>query len=157
MTAIEEYWNEFVAYYGNKNIGYTEAFAFGDNKEMADHLAQLVVEGQKQATTSAYELMAIDKDPLPKVGEYSIILNGNDEPVAVIKTIKVDIMHFNEVTSEYAEIEGEGDKSLEYWRKAHIDFFTREYKQYGKTFNENDKVVCEQFECIYGGNRKKIL
>ncbi|MCT4606010.1 MAG: ASCH domain-containing protein [Marinisporobacter sp.] len=29
-------------------------------------------------------------------------------------------------TEEFAKTEGEGDKSLKYWRKVHIDFFTRE-------------------------------
>jgi uncharacterized protein YhfF len=134
---------------GNLKLTYKEAFAFGDSKEMADDLAQLVINGQKQATTSALALLELDKEPLPQIGDYSIVLNADEKPLAIIKTTKVDILPFNKVTAEYAEKEGEGDKSLSYWREGHNAFFTREYKRYGLEFNEDAPVVCEEFECIY--------
>jgi uncharacterized protein YhfF len=45
--------------------------------------------------------------------------------------------------------EGEGDRSLEYWRKVHIDFLTHELSEINKTFTENTLVVCEEFELVY--------
>ena len=33
----------------------------------------------KTATTSSYPLYALENEPLPQVGEYNIILDGNDE------------------------------------------------------------------------------
>lgn len=53
-----------------------EAWSFGNTKEMADELAELVNRKIKTATTSAYELYEVGED-IPQVGEYNIILNGS--------------------------------------------------------------------------------
>ncbi len=45
--------------------------------------------------------------------------------------------------------EGEGDRSLEYWRKVHIDFLTRELAEINKAFTKKTQVVCEEFELVY--------
>lgn len=53
-----------------------------------------------------YEL---EHESLPTTIDYSIILNSNDEPVAIIKTIEVTVTPMNEVSEEFAIAEGEGD------------------------------------------------
>ena len=40
-------------------------------------------------------------------------------------------------------------RTLEYWRKVHTDFLTRELSKSHLTFSENTKVVCEEFELVY--------
>ena len=62
-------------------------------------------------------------DELPQVGEYSVILNGKEEAVCVIRTKEVFILPFNEVPESHAFAEGEGDRSLDYWRRVHKEFF----------------------------------
>lgn len=57
-------------------------------------------------------------------------------------------MPYNEVTAEYAAIEGEGDGSLEYWRSAHWAFFSRECKRIGREPVETMPVVCSVFELL---------
>ena len=47
-------------------------------------------------------------------------------PVCVIRLISIRLVRFCDVTEEFARKEGEGDLSLEYWRKEHHRFFTRE-------------------------------
>ena len=139
MTA-EEMW---------KASGFTgeyEAWSFG---EVPDKLADLVVNGKKRATSSAYAVYEAEDEETPKVGEYSIILNSKDEAVCIIKTIKVDIVPFKEVSAEFAAKEGEGDLSLVYWRDVHQNFFTEELKEIGMDFSEDMLVVCEEFEVVY--------
>ena len=126
--------------------GTYEAWSFG---EAPDKLADLVLQGIKTATCSAYDLYLINNEPLPREGDYSIILNSNEEAVCIIKTLKVYVTAFNQVSDEHAYKEGEGDRSLEYWRKVHVKFLTNELASVHKTFNENTKVVCEEFEVIY--------
>ena len=46
-----------------------------------------------------YEL---ENESLPTTNDYSIILNSNDEPVAIIKTIEVTVTPMNEVSEEFA-------------------------------------------------------
>ena len=126
--------------------GTYEAWSFG---EAPDKLADLVLQGIKTATCSAYDLYLIKNEPLPREGDYSIILNSNEEAVCIIKTLKVYVTAFNQVSDEHAYKEGEGDRSLEYWRKVHVKFLTNELASVHKSFNENTKVVCEEFEVMY--------
>ncbi len=69
--------------------------------------------------------------------------------MCIIKTLKVYVTAFNQVSDEHAYKEGEGDRSLEYWRKVHVKFLTNELASVHKSFNENTKVVCEEFEVMY--------
>ncbi len=123
-----------------------EVWAFG---EAPDKLAELVVQGIKTATCSAYDLYQMNNEPLPKAGDYSIILDSREEAVCIIKTRKVYVTEFSNVSEEHAFKEGEGDRSLEYWRIVHISFLTNELAAVQKTFDENTKVVCEEFEVVY--------
>ena len=139
MTA-EELWEK------SGLSGDHEAWAFG---EAPDKLAELVVQGIKTATCSAYDLYQMNNEPLPKAGDYSIILDSREEAVCIIKTRKVYVTEFRKVSEEHAFKEGEGDRSLEYWRMVHINFLTNELAAVQKTFDENTKVVCEEFEVVY--------
>lgn len=123
-----------------------EAWAFGDDP---DTLAELVRTGVKTATASAYPFYELEGEKLPKAGEYSVILNTKDEAVCIIRTTKVYVTPYREVTAEHAWKEGEGDRSLDYWRWVHEAFFRKELEAVGLTFTEDMGVVCEEFEVIY--------
>lgn len=102
----------------------------------------------KSATCSTHILYEIEKEPLPKVGDYSIILNARDEPVCIIRTSDVSIEPMNKVSKEFAYTEGEGDRSYDYWKKTHINFFTDELNKIGLKFEEDLLLVCERFELV---------
>ena len=124
-----------------------EAWSFGG---AANYLASLVMTGIKTATASAYDLYALDEEEeMPKVGDYSVILSSDDEALCVIETTKLDVVPFDEVDSTQAYKEGEGDRSLQYWRNVHEEFFKDEYKEYGLKFTHNAKILCEEFACRF--------
>ena len=123
-----------------------EAWAFGDDP---DTLAELVRTGVKTATASAYPFYELEGEDLPKAGEYSVILNTKDEAVCIIRTTRVYVTPYREVTAEQAWKEGEGDRSLDYWRRIHEAFFRKELEEAGLTFTEDMGVVCEEFEVVY--------
>ena len=56
---------------------------------------------------------------------------------------------FCEVSEQFAAAEGEGDKSLAYWRRVHEKFFTEELQTAELYFSSEMKVVCELFEVVY--------
>ena len=123
-----------------------EAWAFGDDP---DTLAELVRTGVKTATASAYPFYELEGEELPKAGEYSVILNTKNEAVCIIRTTKVYVTPYREVTAKQAWKEGEGDRSLSYWRRVHEAFFRKELEAVGLTFTEDMGVVCEEFEVVY--------
>ena len=139
MTA-KEMWKE------SGLAGEYEAWAFG---EAPDQLALLVKDGIKTATCSAYDLYQHENESLPKAGEYSVILNSRKEAVCIIQTTKVYVAAFDQVTAEHAFKEGEGDRSLEYWRKVHESFLQKELAAINRSFDRNTRVVCEEFKLVY--------
>lgn len=107
-----------------------------------------MIDGIKTATCSGYVFYEIEDEPLPKRGDYSILLNSKDEPVAIIRTVEVTIQPMNEVPEEFAIAEGEGDRTYQYWKDVHIKFFTEELQKIGREFSEDMLLVCERFELI---------
>ena len=141
----KELWNRFAEESKLDDCEY-EAWAFGVD---ADSLAHLVVTGTKTATASAYPLYELEKEPLPLAGAYSVILDAKDNAVCVIQTTKVTVVPFNEVTADHAYKEGEGNRSLDYWREVHESFFTECLREAGLKFTPDMKVVCEEFVVVY--------
>ncbi|MBQ7338813.1 MAG: ASCH domain-containing protein [Clostridia bacterium] len=149
MTATQ-LWERFCAHiYKEENRTLTdeyESWAFGDDPDV---LAALVLSGTKTATASVYELYAAEGEELPRVGAYSVILNTADEALCVIRNTRVYIAPFDEIGEEQALREGEGDRTLAYWRAVHRAFFTEELTAAGLTFHEKISVVCEEFEVVF--------
>lgn len=144
--SADEMWQAFMKQENMSETTSYKAWAFGGD---ADSLADLVVRGVKTATASAHSLYAAEKLELPRVGEYNVILNSKNRAVCVTQTTKVYVLPFNKITEEYAELEGEGDKSLKYWKKVHKEIFTKELETAGLTFSEDMRVICEQFKVVY--------
>ena len=67
----------------------------------------------------------------------------------VLRSIRVDIMPFNEVDADFAAAEGEGDGSLAYWQAAHERYFKRSCDRLGLIWHSGMEVVCERFEVVY--------
>ena len=141
----KELWEAFVRKSNLADCEY-EAWAFGME---ADLLAHLVETGEKTATASAYPLYIVENEPLPEMGAYSVILDSKENAVCVIQTKKVSVVSFREVTAEHAYKEGEGDKSLAYWREVHEKFFAECLNEAGLEFTYDMEVVCEEFTVVF--------
>ncbi|MGV3060890.1 ASCH domain-containing protein, partial [Streptococcus hyovaginalis] len=88
-------------------------------------------------------------EKIPPAGVHSTIRDSQDNACCIIKTTKVYVTPFSQVTEEHAWREGEGDRSLSYWRQVHEKFFTIWLAEAGLTFSEDMLVVCEEFEVVY--------
>ena len=112
---------------------------------MQDELEQLVAKGEKKATTSLLALYDPDNERIPEKGDLNIILDSKGNEVCMTRNTRIYSVPFREVSENHAFMEGEGDKSLDYWRKVHIKFFKEEF---GDKFNEDMEVLCEEFELL---------
>lgn len=126
-----------------------EVCIFGDSEQLADELAALVLSGVKRATAGSVWSYEAEGKRLPAPGDLSIVTNWAGQPLCVIETSSVVVLPFNQVSAEFAAIEGEGDGSLEFWRKTHRDYFERECHAAGKVFTEDVLISCEQFRVVY--------
>lgn len=148
--SIQNFWQEFCA--ENSEINPEEPYAiwfFHHNREASKKLAQLVLAGKKKATASLME----DESDVGEggiVGGYSIVTDFDGNPQCVIQTIEVRQLPFSEVDEQFAFDEGEGDRTLEYWRAAHRKFFTECcHRELNIEFDESMLICCKRFKLLF--------
>ncbi len=141
----QEMWAAYQAVNPHEDKEY-EAWMYGAEPDL---LAELTRTGVKTATASAMVWYDRDGKSMPQAGKYSVILNSRDEAVCVIRTTRVYVIPFHQVSREHAYREGEGDRSLAYWRQVHEDFFRAELEGAGLEFSPDMLVVCEEFEMVF--------
>ena len=114
------------------------SFAFGDGPALADELLDLVLKGVKTATCSTE-----DEPNTSTPGERWLVLDGRGDPRCVIETTEVSYRRYGDVDAAFAHDEGEGDRSLAYWREAHRAYFGRSGK-----FSDDMMLMCERFRLV---------
>ncbi len=128
----ENLWQEFVKKFPKYKGKSYDTFSFGDRP---DELLKLVLTGQKIATSCLY------RGNLSKTKDISIILDSTDNALAIIETTKVSVVPFSQVSREFAQKEGESDKSLEAWRRIHLAFWGN--------IPPDTLLECEEFKVLY--------
>jgi uncharacterized protein YhfF len=151
---VEQFWQQYRATQPTSHslpVEPPNAWGFGDSGAMADELGQLVRDGIKTATCSLLWEHETDGEAIPQAGELSIILDGSGHPLCLIQTFEVEIKPYSEVDAQFAYDEGEGDRSLAYWRDAHWRFFSRVCERINCRVSETMPLVCERFRVIFAG------
>jgi uncharacterized protein YhfF len=150
--SIKNYWDQFLTSLPPDSPYHSKSYVaegWGDGPAMADELGALIVLGIKTATCSALWEWEAEGNPIPQKGLITIALDGRGEPLCIVESVEVTVRNYNEVSADFASEEGEGDLSLDYWREAHKNYFSRALAKIGKEFSENMPLVCEQFKLIY--------
>lgn len=129
------------------NIENLEKWHFELTEGACNYLLDLVLKGQKKATASSVLGYQIEGEEIPKEGNLSVITDWDGNPRCVIKTTRVRIIPYKDITFDIAKLEGKDD-TLESWRKNHEKFFTEEGKDLGYKFSEEMEVIFEEFEVI---------
>jgi len=128
--------------------GPVQVDSYGDSPELSEELLALIRSGRKRAGTGLLWAYEVDDQALPQEGAIEIVIDHNNQPALVTRLVRVEIVAYSDVTAEYAALEGEGDGSLEYWRKAHWAFFSRECQRIGREPTQDMPVICSVFEVL---------
>ena len=126
-----------------------DAYYFCADEKSANLCADLVLKGEKRATAGLLWSYQAEDEAIPEIGNLAVITNWDGIPQCIIEITKVEIKAFNEVGPEFAFEEGEGDKSLSWWREAHWKFFSAECAALEREAVPNMPVVLEKFKVIY--------
>jgi uncharacterized protein YhfF len=145
---IEAFWQEFCAVRGVSGPA-PMVSDFGDSMAMRDELCALVLAGEKRATATLALRYEQTQEPLPQKGDLWICTDGAGAPRGVVNTVEVTVKPFCEVDAAFAAEEGEGDKSLAYWRREHRRFFVDDLAADGLVFSEEMPVVLERFRLLW--------
>ena len=147
---IADFWSRFLASTDRDDqTPLFDVFYFGDSEALAASLAELVLSGNKIATSALVWDYEAEQLRAPRRGDLSVVTAWSGEPLCVIEITDVQVVPFDDVDADFAAAEGEGDRSLEYWREAHWSFFGRMCASLGRERSRTMPVVCSRFEMVY--------
>ncbi len=101
------FWQAFRRYAGLDHDNYAIG-SFGDSPEMATELAHLVIAGTKRATASLALDYGEGREPMPKPGDFVMMLDGAGRPRFIWRTTEVTIKPPTQVDEAFAWDEGRG-------------------------------------------------
>lgn len=144
-----EYWEKFLKSSGlDPESKYAGVFGFEARGFCGTERIAALLAGRKKAAFFPYSSYAIDNEVLPVSGEHYMILGANREPICVIRTSRVQVVPFDQVTMEMISNEGE-DSSLEEWREKTRENLEEEGEVVGFEFSPDIKLVYMEFELVY--------
>lgn len=122
--------------------------AFAGNREITDSLIALYLEGKKWAGSGLVEDYESVGDPLPKVGNYWLLLNSKDEAACLLRTERIEFHKYKDIPVEIAVAEGEGDLTVESWKELHGKFFVPHLEKWGVKNLDDATVITEFFKIV---------
>ncbi|HEA20445.1 MAG TPA: ASCH domain-containing protein [Pricia antarctica] len=122
---------------------------FCNNEQDANECAALVKRGVKRATSHSLLSLQYRKQPLPKIGDFIVVTDWEGQAQCIVRTTKVTLKPFFAIDSEYAQREGEGDKSLGYWKKVHWEYYKKELENFDRIPTESMIIICQEFEMVF--------
>ena len=111
--------------------------------ELRRKLVEAVLRGEKTGTAGlATDFAPHTADPLPVAGDRWLMLDYDDQPVAVVETTEVRVLPAGEVDLQFARDEGEGFESVADWRAAHERFWSEQ------AITDETPIVAERFRLV---------
>ncbi|MBE0386179.1 ASCH domain-containing protein [Pseudoalteromonas luteoviolacea] len=144
QTICEDYFHHL-----NQPFQRLDSWHFCDNEKDANTCLSLVIAGIKKATSPSLWWYQANGFELPKVGDLNVVTDWQGVAHCIIKTVRVAVIPFEEIDADYALLEGEGDKSLEYWQRVHWDYYHRELKETEFQPEKSMPIICEEFEVVF--------
>ncbi len=145
---LEQYLSSLSPEQAQKYTSFSAEYFCADEYN-ANLCADLVLRGEKRASCSLEYWYSHENEPMPQVGHLQVVTNWEGDPVCITEITSVTQCQYNQVTAEFAALEGEGDKTLSWWRKAHWEFFSHECNELDIEPSEDMLLVLEQFKVVY--------
>jgi uncharacterized protein YhfF len=144
----QSFWRTFRRHTGLDHDNYVVG-SFGDSPKMATALADLVIAGIKRATASLVRDYGDGREPMPKPGDFVMMLDGEERPRFIWRTTEVAIKPLSEVDEAFAWDEGERDRTRDWLVAAHRRYFGRQASREGFDFDDDILTVFERFEVVW--------
>lgn len=106
---------------------------------MSDDLVRKVIQGEKQAIAS-FEKEYKSRKEFPKVDDYTLLETDDKKEKCIVKTKQVNVIRWNEVTEEMAQLDGAD--TLSSWRER-MQLRNKKLK-----IQEDTLVLFEWIDCI---------
>jgi uncharacterized protein YhfF len=134
------------AAFPGENARYFLPMSIGSTPETADEGAALILNGTKTLTSSPFWDYPDGK--LPFVGALSVLLDGARVPRGIVETTRVEIMPFKAITEEMARAYGEGERTVEWWRRVMGAFYKTSAARHSEVLADDTPLIWEWFTVV---------
>lgn len=131
----------------------TWGFAFPG--PLRDELTALALAGTKTTTAGLLVDFEVEGATLPTPGKREVLVDSNDQPVAVVETVECRVARLADVDDQHAIDEGEGYANAAEFRVAHerfwnsyIDDLRAGLGDPGFALDDDTLVVLERFKIV---------
>lgn len=145
---LDEYLNSLPSDVASSYTSFSSDYFCSDELN-ANICADLIVRGEKQASCSMDYWYSHEGEALPEMGHLQVVTNWDGKPICIVEITSVSKCKYSDITEEFAALEGEGDKTLAWWRDAHWEFFSLECDELGIQPSEDMLLVLEKFKVVY--------
>nr|WP_283808973.1 ASCH domain-containing protein [Vagococcus allomyrinae] len=114
---------------------------------MANDLANLVMTGEKTATSSLVPFNDYRNRKVSEVGDCYLLMGGNKECLAFLQITKTETCSFASITPQFAKEEGDG--TFERWLEIHQAYYGHQMTLLGESLQPETKLHCEWFNVIH--------
>ena len=135
------------AAYPGQAARYFPPMSIGSAPEAADAGAVLILNGTKTLTSSPFWDYPDGK--IPFVGALSVLLDGSRRPRGIVETTQVEIMPFGAITEAMARAYGEGDRTVEWWRRVMGAFYRGSAARHNATLADDTPHIWEWFTLVH--------
>lgn len=120
---------------------------------LRDRLVAAILDGSKTSTTGLVVDYEHAGESLPEVGTRSVVIDSDDQPVAIIEVTGVRVVPLAQVDLAHVVDEGEGDTSVAEWREGHEGFWHSEEMRAALddpdfTVDDTTPAVLERFRVV---------
>jgi len=122
---------------------------FRDNESDANKCVELVKKGVKKATSNSLLGLQYRKETLPKIGDFIVVTNWEGQAQCIVRLTRVSFKPYFNIDHDFARLEGEGDRSLDYWKRVHWNHYIKELEPFGRVPRESMIIVCQEFEKVF--------
>ncbi|AKZ57581.1 hypothetical protein SAM23877_4536 [Streptomyces ambofaciens ATCC 23877] len=120
---------------------------------LRDRLVAAILDGSKTSTTGLLVDHEHTGEPLPAVGDRSVVVDSYDRPVAVVEVTEVRVVPLARVDLAHVRDEGEGYTGVAEWRAGHERFWHGEEMRAALddpefTVDDGTPTVLERFRLV---------
>lgn len=145
---LEQYLNSLPVEIAQQYTSFSSDYFCADEYN-ANVCADLILKGEKTASCSMDYWYSHKGETIPEIGHLLVVTDWQGEPKCIVEITSVEQCRYKDVTQEFAAAEGEGDKTLAWWRQAHWRFFSLECEELGIEPSEDMLLVLERFKVVY--------
>jgi uncharacterized protein YhfF len=77
------------------------------------------------------------------------VIDCGSNPVCVVRTTNIEIIPFDEVPEDHTQWGGDGDCSLESWRRMYCNYIVLECERIGREPVSTAPMIMERFAVVY--------